>query len=129
LGALGRFFRERGAPAVGMMGMSLGGYTTALLATLDARLSFAIPIIPLASLAAVARQNGRFVGSDAEQKLQFEAVERVYRVVSPLSRPPRVDKDRVLVVAAAGDRVTPIEHARLLAAHFQAPLSIFPGGH
>jgi pimeloyl-ACP methyl ester carboxylesterase len=129
LGALGQFFRERGAPAVGVMGMSLGGYTSALLATLDARLSFAIPIIPLASLGAAARQNGRFVGSEAEQQLQFQAVERVYRVVSPLSRPSRVDKDRVLVIAAAGDRITPIEHARLLAEHFQAPLSVFPGGH
>jgi pimeloyl-ACP methyl ester carboxylesterase len=129
LGALSQFFRERGAPSVGVMGMSLGGYVSSLLATLDARLGFAIPIIPLASLSAVARQNGRFVGSEAEQQLQFEAVERVYRVVSPLSRPSRVDKDRVLVIGAAGDRITPIEHAQLLAKHFQAPLSVFPGGH
>jgi pimeloyl-ACP methyl ester carboxylesterase len=129
LGALGRFFRDRGAPAVGVMGMSLGGYTGALLATLDPRLSFVIPIIPLASFSAVARQNGRLVGTEAEQQLQFEGIDRVYRVVSPLARPSRVDKDRVLIIGAAGDRITPLEHAQRLAGHFQAPLSVFPGGH
>src|SRR5690606_2621728 len=45
------WFRERGHPSVGVMGMSLGGYTSALAATLEPELAFAIPIIPLASLA------------------------------------------------------------------------------
>jgi hypothetical protein len=129
LRSLADFLLDRGAPSVGFMGMSLGGYATALLATIDDRLSFAVPIIPLASIAFVVRASRRLVGSAEEQQLQFEAIERTYRAVSPLARPARLDKDRILVIGAAGDRITPIEHARLLATHFDAPLEIFPGGH
>src|SRR5258708_6261513 len=51
--------RERGAPSVGIMGMSLGGYASALLATVQRDLAFAVPMIPLASLANAARDQGR----------------------------------------------------------------------
>ena len=129
LRALARHLLDRGAPAVGAMGMSLGGYTTALLATVDDGLGFAVPMIPLASIAHMARSLGRFTGTPEEQRAQFEALDRVHRAVSPLSRPARIDPDRVLVAAAEGDRITPIEHARALAAHFGAPLHVFQGGH
>src|SRR5262249_22102616 len=76
LRALIHFLLDRGAPSVGLMGMSLGGYTTALVATLEHRLSFAVPFIPLSSIALAARQSGRLVGTEEEQRLQFEAIER-----------------------------------------------------
>jgi pimeloyl-ACP methyl ester carboxylesterase len=112
-----------------VMGMSLGGYTTSLLATVDDRLSFAVPMIPLASIAHLARSLGRFTGSPDEQRAQFEGLEAAHRAVSPLARPSRVDPARMLVLAAEGDRITPIEHARSLSQHFGAPLHVFPGGH
>jgi predicted alpha/beta hydrolase family esterase len=37
--------------------------------------------------------------------------------------------ERVLVIGARSDRVTPISHARRLATHFSAPLIAFRGGH
>jgi dienelactone hydrolase len=126
---LARHLYDRGAPAVGVMGMSLGGYTTSLVATIDERLSFAVPIIPLASMSAIADSLGRLVGSAEEQRLQQEALERAYRVISPLARPARLASDRILVAAAEADRITPPEHARRLAAHFGAQLEMFPGGH
>lgn len=129
LRALMDFLRGRGAPAVGAMGMSLGGYTTSLLATVDEKLDFAVPMIPLASIADLARAGGRFVGNGEEQQLQFEGLEAALRVVSPLARPSRIDGDRVLILAAAGDRITPPSHARWLSAHFNAPLTTFHGGH
>jgi len=129
LRALMCFLLDRGAPSVGLMGMSLGGYTTALIATLEDRLSFAVPFIPLASIAMAARQSGRLVGTEEEQRLQYEALEEAHRAVSPLARPSRLDGDRILVIGAAGDRVTPIAHAERMAQHFQAPLEVFPGGH
>jgi pimeloyl-ACP methyl ester carboxylesterase len=129
LRALIRYLRERGAPAVGVMGMSLGAYTGALLATLEAELGFAVPIIPLASIADLARDGGRLVGTEEERRLQHEAIEAAHRVVSPLGRPPAMDRDRILVIGAAADRITPIEHARRLAAHFNAPLEVITGGH
>lgn len=122
------FLRDRGAPSVGVMGMSLGGYTTALAATLEP-LAFAVPFIPLASFADVAREGGRLVGTREEQDAQHAALERAHRVVSPFARPSLVAPGRVLVVAGAEDRITPMRHAERLREHFAAPLEVFPGGH
>ncbi|APR87601.1 hypothetical protein A7982_12950 [Minicystis rosea] len=127
--ALVHHLLARGAPAVGAMGMSLGGYTTSLVATIEDRLSFAVPMIPLASIADVAERLGRFVGSTEEQAIQRRALDRAHRAVSPLARASRLSPDRVLVLAAEADRITPMAHAERLAAHFGAPLSTFPGGH
>ena len=123
------YLRSRGAPSVGVMGMSLGGYTSALLATVEPRLSFAVPMIPLASIADFARDGGRLVGSDEEQWQQHAALEAAHRVVSPLSRPPRLDPRRILVVAGESDQITPLAHAERLAAHLGARLETFAGGH
>lgn len=129
LRTLSAYLRGRGAESIGVMGMSLGGYTTSLLATLDEDLAFAIPIIPLASIAEIAKGAGRFVGSPQEQALQFDSLEAVHRAVSPLARPSRIDRDRMLILAASGDKITPVDHARRLADHFGAPLEMFHGGH
>lgn len=118
-----------GAPAVGVMGMSLGGYTAALAATLEPRLAFAVPFIPLASLADVAQHGGRLVGTAAEQAAQHCALDAVHRVVSPFARPPRLGPARVLVGAGEADRITPRSQAERIAAHFGAPLVTFHGGH
>lgn len=128
LRALVQFLRARGAPSVGVMGMSLGGYSTSLLATVERDLSFAIPIIPLASLADFAQEQGR-LGSGEEARLQHAALEEANRIVSPLARPSLVPPERVLVVAAASDRITPISHAERLAKHFGCEIVRFEGGH
>jgi pimeloyl-ACP methyl ester carboxylesterase len=120
--------RERGAPAVGVMGMSLGGYSTALLATVQPGLAFAVPIIPLASVADFARDNGR-LGSGERAAAQHAALELANHVVSPLARPSRIAPERVLIIGAEDDRITPIAHARRLSRHFGAPLLTLPGGH
>jgi pimeloyl-ACP methyl ester carboxylesterase len=124
-----RWFLQRGAPSVGVLGMSLGGYTAALLATVEPRLSFAAPLVPLASLADFARDAGRLVGTPEQQALQYERLERAFRVVSPLGRPPALAGDRVVVLAGEADQITPVAHARRLAEHLGASLELFPGGH
>jgi len=128
LRALVRHLRERGAPAVGVMGMSLGGYNTALLATLEP-LDFVVPFIPLASIADFAREGGRFNGTYSQRQAQHRLLERVYSVVSPLSRDVKVAPWARLVVGARRDRITPLSHAERLATHFDAPLSVFEGAH
>jgi hypothetical protein len=120
---------ERGSPVTGAMGMSLGGYTTALLATIDPRLGFAVPVIPLASIAQMAQDLGRLTGSASDQRAQLDALEGAYRAVSPLSRPALLDASRILVLGAKGDRITPIHHARRLADHMKAPMRALDGGH
>jgi dienelactone hydrolase len=128
LRSLAGVLRERGASSVGVMGMSLGGYSTALMATLEPSLSFAVPLIPLASVADFARKQGR-LGTGANAELQHAALERANAVVSPLARPCVVPRDRVLVVAAEDDQVTPIAQGERLAAHLGAPLLRVTGGH
>jgi pimeloyl-ACP methyl ester carboxylesterase len=124
-----RWLRERGNERVGVMGMSLGGYTTSLAATVEPELAFAVPMIPLASQADFARDQGR-LGSDPRQEArEHAALERVYAPVSPLHRPLAIESQRVLVIAAEADQITPVHHARRLADHFDAPLETFAGGH
>jgi pimeloyl-ACP methyl ester carboxylesterase len=128
LRSLASILRARGATSVGVMGMSLGGYGAALLATLEADLAFAAPLIPLASIADFARDQGR-LGTGDNALLQHEALEAANRVVSPLARSSLLPAERVLIAAAASDRVTPIAHAERLAAHFDVPLLRVHGGH
>jgi len=123
------WLRARGHRAVGVMGMSLGGYTSALACTVEPSLAFGVPIIPLASLADFARDQGRLGTTPAETALEHRALDDVHRIVSPLARPALLPRERLLVVAAKADRITPLSHARRLAHHFGAPLEAIPGGH
>jgi dienelactone hydrolase len=129
LRALVRFFEARGSSATGVMGMSLGGYTTALVATVEPRLAFAVPFIPLASIADFARDGNRLVGTETERAEQHRLLDEAHRVVSPFARPVRVPHAGRLVAAGRADRITPVAHAERIARHFDVPLTLFPGGH
>lgn len=123
------WLRQEGHAEIGVMGMSLGGYTAALLATIEPELSFCVPVIPLASLADFAREQGELSASPEVQAQEHALLERIYRVVSPLERTPLIAPARTLVVAAKADRITPVTHARKLAAHFGSQLLSWHGGH
>ena len=126
--SLARWLRARGAPHVGVMGMSLGGYTSSLLATVSKELDFVMPMIPLASIADFAREQGS-LGTGEKADAQHAALERANWVVSPLARPLALPASRALVVAAEHDRITPSAHARRIAGHFGCELLTIPGGH
>jgi hypothetical protein len=128
LRALIGILRARGAPCVGVMGKSLGGYTASLLATIEPNLAFTVPIIPLASIADFAREQGR-LGTGDEARAERDAMEEANWIVSPFARPSLCAPERVLVVAAKWDNITPIAHAERLAAHFGAKIVLFEGGH
>jgi pimeloyl-ACP methyl ester carboxylesterase len=123
------WLEARGCPSAGAMGMSLGGYTSALAATVHDELAFVIPVIPLASIADFARDHGRLGSGSDEGALEHAALEKVYRLVSPLHRAPVLDPERVLVIGAEHDRITHITQAERLAAHFGVPLTSWQGGH
>jgi hypothetical protein len=123
------FLLDGRVSALGLMGMSLGGYSAALLSTLDPRLRFGVFYMPLASIADFALRTGRMVGSDQEQREQAAALERVYRPISPLARPSRLPRDRTLVLAGKADRITGVAHADRLVEQFGAASSNYAGGH
>lgn len=128
LRALVAWVRARGAPHVGVAGVSLGGYVVSLLATVEPELDFVLPLTPLASIADFARDQGRLGEGPTALELHA-AVESAHRVVDPLARTPLVHGGRALVVGASFDRVTPASHARRIAEHLGCTLLEIPGGH
>ena len=123
------YLEHEGAGTLGVMGTSLGGYSSALLATLDARLQFALLFIPLGSIGDFVHGHGGLPGEVAEQSELHAQLARAQRVVSPCARPSLVPPERVVVIAGELDRVTGLAHSRLLADHFGVPVHTFPGAH
>jgi len=120
---------RRGARAVGVTGMSLGGYVTALGATVEPRLAFAIPTIPMASFADFGRDQNTFPGTPDQRRDLYVALDAMTRVVSPLARPLAIPSEHVFVIAGDVDHVTPKAHAEKLSRHFGARMTTFGGGH
>jgi cephalosporin-C deacetylase-like acetyl esterase len=128
------FLAARSKQPIGMMGFSLGGYHTALMASLEKRLAFAIPVVPVITLfnvildwqpsAAVIRAFMKILSLD-----QVE-INKWLAVVSPLSRPPAIAKDRLLIIAGTADRMAHPDHAHSLWHHWEHPkIYWFPGNH
>jgi pimeloyl-ACP methyl ester carboxylesterase len=137
LRALSLFLRSRGATHVGVMGMSLGGYTTALWASIAGPLEaggvdFAVAMIPAVSfghlmwkLGEESPQRRRAIKAGITQDLLVDA----FAVHSPLIREPRVPAERLFVIAGRGDRITGPEQAQDLADHWRREVLWFDGGH
>ncbi len=129
LGNLVRWLRASSSAKVGVAGMSLGSYVSALLATISGELDFLVPWVPLASFADFALEQHQ-LGDDFQTRSRaHQTLTQIYSKVSPLVRPPLLERGRTLVIGARADRITPITHAQRLARHFQAPLHSVPGGH
>jgi pimeloyl-ACP methyl ester carboxylesterase len=127
--ALFDHLEQHGATKIGVMGTSLGGYASALLATLEPRLQFAVLFIPLGSLEQFYFDHGAIPGDSAQQEVLRLALRRAQSVVSPGARPAVVPSERVRVIAGELDRVTGLAHSRLLADHFGVHVDTFAGGH
>jgi pimeloyl-ACP methyl ester carboxylesterase len=139
LRGLVRFLRGRGAPAVGALGMSLGGYTAALWASVagpdDAAsggIDFAVAMIPAVSMARLMWQHGEHsperlhaARAGITEELWIDA----FAVHAPTTRPARVPREHLFVIAGRGDRITPPDHAEALAAHWGVGVRWFDGGH
>jgi len=128
LTALVGWLRARGHPTISLVGMSLGGYTAALLATLIDGIHGVGLVVPLACIPTLAHLQGRLGEGPVAERLR-DALREVYRPSSPLARPPRVGPARVRILATRGDLVTGRPHAELLAAHLGVEPELCPGSH
>jgi pimeloyl-ACP methyl ester carboxylesterase len=137
LRGLARFLRRRGSSAIGALGMSLGGYTTALWASVagpdDAGgLDFAVAMIPAVSFARLMWRHGAHTAARARAAkagITEDLLAEAFAVHMPTTRPARLARERLFVIAGRGDRITPPEHAEALAAHWGVDVRWFDGGH
>ena len=118
--------------SVGLYGLSLGGYTAALTATLEDDLACVIAGIPATDIVDLYRRhsplNVRRKATEAGA-LGPKAV-AVHRVVSPLVLEPKPPRDRRFLFAGIGDRMSTSRQARRLWEHWDRPkMAWYPGGH
>jgi dienelactone hydrolase len=137
LRALALWLRARGVPAIGAIGMSLGGYTTALWASVagdedPGGLDFAVAMIPAVSMARLMWRHGEHNPARrraASAGITEELLADAFAVHAPLTRPVRLLRERLAVVAGKGDRITPPDQAEALSVHWGVEISWFEGGH
>jgi pimeloyl-ACP methyl ester carboxylesterase len=121
LRAFASYLRGRGAPSVGAIGMSLGGYTTALWATVDPQLAFAVAMIPAVSMSELMWRHGE--ESPARRRavaagVSGDLLDDVFAVHAPTERPVLLSRERLMIVAGRGDRITPPDQAEKLWEHW-----------
>ena len=123
-----------GVDRVALTGLSLGGYTSALLAAVEPRLQAVVPNVPVVSVESEIRdwfpanlllhagqRMGRIPDDEFATSTAFH---------SPLNYPPLVAKDRRLIITGLGDRLAPPEQAKMLWEHWnRCALHWFPGNH
>lgn len=112
---------------VGLLGLSLGGYLSALTAGLVDDLDFVVPMVPPVCFGELAwRMAGDRRPSSADRdRAELRAL---FRLHSPLAFPLRIDRQRALIVAGRGDRIVPPEHPHALWEHWDRPVIHWFGG-
>jgi pimeloyl-ACP methyl ester carboxylesterase len=123
---------RRDAPAVGVVGMSLGGYLAALTATVEPSLAFAAALSPAVDLGGLMWRHG--AASRARRRADKAGVDLalladVVAVHSPLGRPAKLPPERLFVAAGRADLITPPAEAEALARHWGVEVRWFAGAH
>ena len=124
-----RAMREAGASEVGVVGMSLGGYTASLLATVTSDVDFVMSYIPIASVPDVMNDNDLVPGSGEMQRKLYEGYREQLIPITPICRMPKVEPKRVSIISGQFDRLATVKHGQRLADLFGTELVKFPGGH
>ena len=121
---------ETGAP-VGLLGLSLGGYLSALTAGLVEDVDFVMPMVPPVCIGDLAWRSFSHSRRAAHVSASTHGELRsLYRLHSPLTYPLRVPRERVLIIAGRGDRIVPPEHPHAVWRHWGEPdIHWFSGSH
>lgn len=132
--AVDYLLEERNAPAVGITGVSLGGYTCALMAGLEKRLSFVMPMIPIISIPDAMMEwtplNFALKRIMTDLNIDMHELRRMVAFHSPLAHKPLLEKERLMILAGAGDRMASPRHAEALQTHWNnCETHWFEGSH
>jgi len=128
------YLRHTGVDRIALTGISLGGYTSALLASVEDRIAAVIPNCPVVKPATsleewfpankLLRVGFWLAGVGADELtagLSYHC---------PLNYAPLVPKDRRMIITGLGDRMAPPQHAAMLWQHWdRCALHWFPGSH
>lgn len=123
---------DQGAPAVGVLGLSLGSYVCSVLATVEADLVCVVALVPQPDLAGSLRDAEPLVPSKRRlhDALYDERVDLVHRPISPLARACAVPEAGRHIVAGQADRIAAPAGAARLWHHWGEPSILWrPRGH
>jgi hypothetical protein len=126
------WLRANDAPRIGVYGVSLGAYTTALLAATEHDLDCVVAGIPAADFTRLVRSHVPDLLLRAVERFgfSFDRIERLLRVVSPFALEPGVPGDRCYLYAGLVDRLASPDHARDLWEHWGRPrVAWYHGSH
>jgi pimeloyl-ACP methyl ester carboxylesterase len=128
------YLRHTGVDRVALTGISLGGYTSALLASVDDRLEAVIPNCPVVTPATMFDQwfpANKLVGLGLRLSgISHDELTAGLSYHCPLNYQPLVPKDRRMIITGLGDRMAPPHQALMLWKHWdRCALRWFPGSH
>ena len=124
------WIRRQGADRVAVHGLSLGGYTTALLSALVPDLACAVAGIPASDFVDLFRMHTPAGdGVETERMERFWAdTRRLLTVVSPLAMTPMIPRERRYIFAGVADRLAPPGAAQALWEHWERPRIVWYQG-
>lgn len=123
---------EQDAPAISLVGYSLGGYAAALLAGLESEVDCVISGNPAVDPSGLFWRNAlslttRYLKTEGVTE---EKMDTLMRPVSPLSFPPRIAWERRAIFCGVADRVIPASEAASLWLHWEEPrIHWYQGSH
>ena len=128
-----RWLREsEGAPAVGALGHSLGGYAVSLLASLEEDLDCVVAGNPAVDPAHLFWNNALALATHSlsAEGIREESFRALLRPVSPLALEPVVPHEHRAIFAGVVDRVVPPVQAHSLWRHWEEPrIAWYQGAH
>jgi dienelactone hydrolase len=115
---------------IGLVGLSLGGYLSALMAGLRPDLAFVVPLAAPSTLAWLPHRLFGLAARAVRPPVAAHVLDAAYRVHSPLTFPLAIPRDRAFIVGGLGDGVVPREQVEALWRHWGEPaVHWFSGGH
>jgi len=124
--------RRQGAAPIGIYGLSLGGYSTALVASLEPGFACAIAGIPATDFARLSWKHGPAdsLRRAEEAGIGLGEITNLKKVVSPLALRPQLPRERRFVFGGSADQLVPPDLVRDLWLHWERPaMHWYPGAH